>query len=67
MYRLEFDAPWTHYTVDHYRSIEECMVDCIRRFGCMCIFKRTGARTLEAKVFGEDEIVLTLIEMEDDA
>ena len=62
MYRLEYDAPWTHYTVDHYTSIEACMADCAQRFGQMVIFKRTGETTLEAHVFGDDEIVLTLYE-----
>lgn len=65
MYRLEHDSPWTHYIVDYYPSIEACMADCLTRYGRLCIFKRQSDETLIAKIFGEDEITLTLTEVEE--
>lgn len=60
MFDLVYSSPYTTYTIDTYSSIEDCMIDCVRRYGCMCIFKREDCDTFKAKIYGEDEITLTL-------
>lgn len=60
MYQLEYTSPYTRFAVGPYVSIEACMVDCVRRYGQMCIFKRGEDGTFKATVYGEEEITLTL-------
>lgn len=60
MFLLEYASPFTTYVIDTYDSIEACMVDCVRRYGRMCIFKRESEDMFKAKIYGEEEITLTL-------
>lgn len=64
MFRLEYASPYTRYVIDTYASIELCMVDCVRRYGRMCIFKREADNTFKATIYGEEEITLTLYAQE---
>lgn len=60
MFTLEYSSPYTTYIIDTYASIEACMVDCVRRYGRMCVFKRADENTFKATIYGEEEITLTL-------